>query len=45
MTLAANHAFEIARMVKDGALEPELVGAFTAKRFADEIGAGGSGYY
>lgn len=45
VTLAANHAFEIARMVKDGALAPELVGAFTAKRFADEIGAGGSGYY
>ena len=45
VTLAANHAFEIARMVKDGALEPELVGAFTARRFASDAGAGGSGYY
>ncbi|MGJ5066440.1 NAD(P)/FAD-dependent oxidoreductase [Bradyrhizobium oligotrophicum] len=45
VTLAANHAFDIARMVKDGALEPELVGAFTARRFDSEAGAGGSGYY
>ncbi|BAM88192.1 opine oxidase subunit B [Bradyrhizobium oligotrophicum S58] len=45
VTLAANHAFEIARMVKDGALDAELVGAFTASRFASETGAGGSGYY
>ncbi|MGJ4881996.1 NAD(P)/FAD-dependent oxidoreductase [Bradyrhizobium sp. HKCCYLRH3059] len=45
VTLAANHAFDIARMVKDGALEPELVGAFTASRFDSKAGAGGSGYY
>ncbi|MGY3450787.1 glycine/D-amino acid oxidase-like deaminating enzyme [Bradyrhizobium sp. USDA 4353] len=45
VTLAANHAFEIARMVKDGALDEELVGAFTAKRFETTAGAGGSGYY
>ncbi|WP_316183914.1 MULTISPECIES: FAD-dependent oxidoreductase [unclassified Bradyrhizobium] len=45
VTLAANHAFDIARMVKDGALEPELVGAFTASRFDSEARAGGSGYY
>ncbi|MGJ4944811.1 NAD(P)/FAD-dependent oxidoreductase [Bradyrhizobium sp. HKCCYLS1011] len=45
VTLAANHAFDIARMVKDGTLEPELVGAFTAKRFVNDAGAGGSGYY
>ncbi|CCD94861.1 Opine oxidase subunit B [Bradyrhizobium sp. ORS 375] len=45
VTLAANHAFEIARMVKEGALEPELVGAFTAKRFENAAGVGGSGYY
>jgi len=45
VTLAANHAFDIARMVKDGALEPELVGAFTAGRFAGDTGAVGSGYY
>ncbi|CCD88368.1 Opine oxidase subunit B [Bradyrhizobium sp. ORS 285] len=45
VTLAANHAFEIARMVKDGTLEPELVGAFTAKRFETTAGVGGSGYY
>jgi glycine/D-amino acid oxidase-like deaminating enzyme len=45
VTLAANHAFEIARMVQHGALEPELVGAFSARRFANEDEANGSGYY
>jgi glycine/D-amino acid oxidase-like deaminating enzyme len=45
VTLAANHAFEIARMVQHGALEPELVGAFSARRFANEVEANGSGYY
>ena len=39
VTLASNHAFEIARMVAAGALEPELVGAFSASRFG---GAGAS---
>ena len=33
VTLASNHAFDIARMVAAGALEPELVGAFSARRF------------
>lgn len=45
VTLAANHAFDIARMVKEGALEPDLVGAFSAARFASAAEAGGSGYY
>jgi glycine/D-amino acid oxidase-like deaminating enzyme len=45
VTLAANHAFDIARMVKQGALEPELVEAFSARRFGGEAGAGSSGYY
>jgi glycine/D-amino acid oxidase-like deaminating enzyme len=44
VTLAANHAFEIARMVQRGALEPELVGAFSASRFATDARANGSGY-
>jgi glycine/D-amino acid oxidase-like deaminating enzyme len=35
VTLAPNHAFDVARMVAAGALEPELVGAFSARRFAD----------
>ncbi|WP_338829460.1 FAD-dependent oxidoreductase [Bradyrhizobium sp. 27S5] len=33
VTLASNHAFDVARMVADGALAPELVGAFSARRF------------
>lgn len=45
VTLASNHAFEIARMVAGGALEPELIGAFTAKRFEAAESRAGSGYY
>ena len=45
VTLASNHAFEIARMVAAGALEPELVGAFSARRFDATHAATGSGYY
>jgi hypothetical protein len=45
VTLAPNHAFEIARMVAAGALEPELVGAFSARRFEAGPAANGSGYY
>jgi len=41
VTLASNHAFEIARMVAAGALEPDLVGAFTARRF----GVAGNGQH
>jgi hypothetical protein len=41
VTLAPNHAFEIARMVAAGALEPELVGAFSARRFAGDGAATG----
>jgi glycine/D-amino acid oxidase-like deaminating enzyme len=44
VTLASNHAFDIARMVERGALESELVGAFSARRFAGEA-ATSSGYY
>ncbi|MGY8667209.1 FAD-dependent oxidoreductase [Bradyrhizobium sp. UFLA05-109] len=44
VTLASNHAFEIARMVAGGALEPELVGAFSARRFGGEGAANNSGY-
>ena len=44
VTLASNHAFEIARMVAQGALEPELVGAFSASRFSDAGAANNSGY-
>ncbi|MGF6310278.1 glycine/D-amino acid oxidase-like deaminating enzyme [Bradyrhizobium sp. i1.8.4] len=33
VTLASNHAFDVARMVDAGALEPDLVGAFSARRF------------
>ncbi|WP_426435946.1 NAD(P)/FAD-dependent oxidoreductase [Bradyrhizobium genosp. P] len=36
VTLAPNHAFDVARMVAAGALEPELVGAFSARRFAGD---------
>lgn len=45
VTLASNHAFEVARMVTAGALEPELVGAFSARRFEGGGAATGSGYY
>ncbi|MCP3477583.1 FAD-binding oxidoreductase [Bradyrhizobium sp. CCGUVB1N3] len=44
VTLASNHAFEVARMVASGALEPELVGAFSARRFGGEGAANNSGY-
>ena len=44
VTLASNHAFEIARMVAQGALEPELVGAFSASRFGGTGAANNSGY-
>ena len=44
VTLAPNHAFEIARMVAADALEPELVGGFSARRFA-AAGPVTSGYY
>lgn len=33
VTLAANHALTIAPMIAKGALDPALVGAFTARRF------------
>lgn len=36
VTLASNHAFDVARMVAAGTLEPELVGAFSARRFAGD---------
>jgi glycine/D-amino acid oxidase-like deaminating enzyme len=45
VTLASNHAFEIARMVAAGALDPELVGAFSARRFDADHAATGSGTY
>jgi glycine/D-amino acid oxidase-like deaminating enzyme len=45
VTLASNHAFDIARMVAAGVLEPELVGAFSARRFDANHAATGSGYY
>jgi glycine/D-amino acid oxidase-like deaminating enzyme len=45
VTLASNHAFDIARMVARGALETELVGAFSARRFDGEAASSGSGYY
>ena len=44
VTLAPNHAFDIARMVKRGALESELVEAFSAHRFARETASASSGY-
>jgi glycine/D-amino acid oxidase-like deaminating enzyme len=44
VTLASNHAFEVARMVAAGALEPELVGAFSARRFEGRHAANSSGY-
>jgi glycine/D-amino acid oxidase-like deaminating enzyme len=45
VTLAPNHAFEVARMVAADALEPELVGAFSARRFETGGAANSSGYY
>ncbi|WP_407051586.1 NAD(P)/FAD-dependent oxidoreductase [Methyloraptor flagellatus] len=45
VTLASNHAFEIARMVADGGLAPDLVGAFSAARFDAAPAKTGSGYY
>jgi glycine/D-amino acid oxidase-like deaminating enzyme len=45
VTLASNHAFDIARMVQRGALESELVGAFSARRFDGDAAPAGSGYY
>ncbi|MEH2536902.1 MULTISPECIES: NAD(P)/FAD-dependent oxidoreductase [unclassified Bradyrhizobium] len=45
VTLASNHAFEIARMVAEDALDAELVGAFSARRFVEDRAATGSGYY
>jgi octopine oxidase subunit B len=45
VTLAPNHAFDIARMVKRGALESELVEAFSARRFTTATASNGSGYY
>ncbi|MFE1599931.1 NAD(P)/FAD-dependent oxidoreductase [Methylobacterium sp. ID0610] len=45
VTLASNHAFEIARMVAAGALEPALVGAFSVRRFEGADARTGSGYY
>ena len=44
VTLASNHAFEVARMVAQGALEPELVGAFSARRFGGGGAGNNSGY-
>lgn len=35
VTLASQHAFEIAAMIKNGALDPDRVSAFSARRFAD----------
>ena len=45
VTLASNHAFEIARMVAAGALEPDLVGAFSAARFEGDCAVVGSGQW
>jgi glycine/D-amino acid oxidase-like deaminating enzyme len=44
VTLAPNHAFDIARMVAVGTLEPELVGAFSARRFDADHAVTGSGH-
>ncbi|MHC2338278.1 NAD(P)/FAD-dependent oxidoreductase [Bradyrhizobium sp. USDA 4454] len=38
VTLASNHAFDVARMIDAGALEPDLVGAFSARRFGARAG-------
>ena len=44
VTLAPNHAFTLAPMIARGALEEDVVGAFSAARFAGQATAGG-GYY
>jgi glycine/D-amino acid oxidase-like deaminating enzyme len=44
VTLASNHAFEVARMIAAGALEPALVGAFSAHRFRGGGAANKGGY-
>lgn len=44
VTLAPNHAYEIAPMVAAGALDQQKVGAFSAKRF-HRSQVSGSGYY
>lgn len=45
VTLASNHAFDIARMVQRGALEPELIEPFSARRFGGDMTLAGSGTY
>jgi glycine/D-amino acid oxidase-like deaminating enzyme len=45
VTLASNHAFDVARMVVADALEADHVGAFSARRFGEPGAASGSGYY
>jgi hypothetical protein len=42
VTLASNHAFDVARMVAQGSLEPELVSAFSASRFGGASAANAS---
>jgi glycine/D-amino acid oxidase-like deaminating enzyme len=44
VTLAPNHAFDIARMVKHGSLESELVEAFSARRFTTATASNRTGY-
>jgi glycine/D-amino acid oxidase-like deaminating enzyme len=44
VTLAPNHAFDIAPMIAQGALDLDRVGAFSAKRF-DTKAVQSSGYY
>ncbi len=44
VTLAPNHAFDIAPMVARGALDADQVGAFSARRFGQSA-ARSSGYY
>jgi hypothetical protein len=44
VTLASNHAYEIAPMVAAGALDTTSVSAFSAKRF-HHSSVGTSGYY
>jgi len=38
VTLAPNHAFDIAPMIARGRLEEAVVGAFSARRFAGQTG-------
>lgn len=45
VTLASNHAFDLARMVADDALDADHVAAFTARRFETASADRGSGYY